>query len=131
MAGVEKGRGREEGEKARGLGTSPLLSSSMAGEEGGEAGLRASSLCRTELLRELARRLRGESLGTGLITGTYPLVGKMNSREEGFKNAFVEGMDYESATQSNWKTKEGGAINLSLVWLPWNRLKIKRYEVYW
>ena len=37
----------------------------------------------------------------------------MNSREEGFKEAFVEGMDYESATQSNWKTKEGGAINLS------------------
>ena len=42
---------------------------------------------------------------------TYPLVGKMNSREEGFKKAFVEGLDYESA--SNWKTKEGGAINLS------------------
>ena len=86
---------------------------------------------RTELLRELARRLRGGSLGTELITGTYLLVGKMNSREEGFKKAFVEGMDYESATQSDWKTKEGEAINLSLVWLPWNRLKIKRYEVYW
>ena len=129
VEGVEKGRVREEGEKAGGLGTSPLLSSSMAW--GGGLVCEQALYGRTELLRELARRLSGESLGTGLITGTYPLVGKMNSREEGFKNAFVEGMDYESATQSNWKTKEGGAINLSLVWLPWNRLKIKRYEVYW
>ena len=37
VAGVEKGRGREEGEKAGGLGTSPLLSSSMAGVGGGSA----------------------------------------------------------------------------------------------
>ena len=42
VEGVEKGRVREEGEKAGGLGTSPLLSSSMAW--GGGAGLRASSL---------------------------------------------------------------------------------------
>ena len=132
VAGVEKGRGREEGEKVGGLGTSPLLSSNMAGRGGGGRLVCEQALYgQTELLRELARRLSGESLGTGLITGTYPLVGKMNWREEGFKKAFVEGMDYESATQSNWKTKEGGAINLSLLWFPWNRLKIKRYEVYW
>ena len=42
VAGVEKGRGREEGKKAGGLGTFPLLSSSMTG--GGGEGLRASSL---------------------------------------------------------------------------------------
>lgn len=31
VAGVEKGRGREEGKKAGGLGTFPFLSSSIAG----------------------------------------------------------------------------------------------------
>ena len=35
VAGVEKGRGREEGKKAGGLGMFPLLSSSMAGGWGG------------------------------------------------------------------------------------------------
>ena len=45
VAGVEKGRGREEGKKAGGLGMFPLLSSSMAGGwGGGVAGLRASTL---------------------------------------------------------------------------------------
>ena len=98
-AGVEKGRGREEGKKAGG---------------GGGAGLRASSLWPDRAPQRACSQAKGVgSLGTELITGTYLLVGKMNSREEGFKKAFVEGLGYESATQSNWKTKEGGAINLS------------------
>ena len=60
VAGVEKGRGREEGKKAGGLGTLPLLSSSMAGGWGGGGLVCEQALYgRTELLRELARRLRG------------------------------------------------------------------------
>lgn len=102
--------------------------------QGGWAGLWASSLGPDRAPQRACSQAREESLGTRLITGTYPLVGKMNSRKEGFKIAFVEGLDYESATHSNWKTKEGGArINLSpplcgslgLVW----RLKIWRLLV--
>ena len=59
VAGVEKGRGREEGKKAGGLGTFPLLSSSMAGVGGGGLVCEQALYGRTELLRELARRLRG------------------------------------------------------------------------
>lgn len=59
VAGVEKGRGREEGKKAGGLGMFPLLSSSMAGGWGGWLVCEQALYGRTELLRELARRLRG------------------------------------------------------------------------
>ena len=59
VAGVEKGRGREEGKKAGGLGTLPLLSSSMAGGWGGGLVCEQALYGLTELLRELARRLRG------------------------------------------------------------------------
>ena len=56
VAGVEKGRGREEGEKVGGLGTSPLLSSNMAGRGGG--GWSASKL-------SMARQSSSESLLAG------------------------------------------------------------------
>ena len=46
VQGVGKGRGREEGKKAGGLGTFPLLSSSMAGGWGG-GGWSASKLSMT------------------------------------------------------------------------------------
>ena len=64
VAGVEKGRGREEGKKAGGLGTFPLLSSSMAEGWGGGLVCEQALYGQTELLRELARRLReGGALG--------------------------------------------------------------------
>lgn len=120
-------KGKRQGDWGRSL----CCRVAWQGGEGG-AGLRASFLWPDRAPQRACSQAKGGgSLGTELITGTYLLVGKMNSREEGFKKAFVEGMDYESATQSDWKTKEGEAINLSLVWLLWNRLKIKRYEVYW
>lgn len=59
VAGVEKGRGREEGKKAGGLGTFRLQSSSMAGGVGAGLVCEQALYGRTELLRELARRLRG------------------------------------------------------------------------
>jgi len=61
VAGVEKGRGREEGKKVGGLGTFPLLSSSMA--EGVGLVCEQALYGRSELLRELARRPGGKALG--------------------------------------------------------------------
>ena len=58
VAGVEKGRGREEGKKAGGLGTLPLLSSSMAGGWGGGGGWSASKL-------SMAGQSSSESLPAG------------------------------------------------------------------
>ena len=69
VAGVEKGRGREEGKKAGGLGTFPLLSSIMTG---GGRGWSASklSMAGQSSSESLLAGQGGGGLGTGLITGT-------------------------------------------------------------
>ena len=61
VAGVEKGRSREEGKKAGGLGTFPLLSSSVAGGWGG-GGWSASKL-------SMAGQSSSDSLLAGLGGG--------------------------------------------------------------